>query len=156
MTKEEAVRGAVAYWLEKATAALASARAELAADRRDFAVNRAYYAAFYAASAVLLARGQHFVKHTGVRAAVHRSLIKRETLDAHWGQVFDRLFDGRQRADYLALVTVDPDEARSLIRDAEGFVEQMRRLVPESSPGQAGPGKKNPPGGGDESPSRTA
>ena len=43
-----------------------AARAELDARRYSFAINRAYYAAFYAASAVLLSQGRHFVKHAGV------------------------------------------------------------------------------------------
>jgi uncharacterized protein (UPF0332 family) len=126
VTADEAARGAVAYWLDKAEAALASARAELAAGRYDFAINRAYYAAFYAASAVLLTRGQHFVKHTGVRGAVRRDLVKSGALDVRWGQTFDRLFDTRQRADYVVLVTVKLDEARG--RTAPATIARARSM----------------------------
>lgn len=62
---------AVSFWIARAEAALASARVEQEAGRDDFAVNRAYYAAFYAASAALLKRGHRFAKHAGVRSAVH-------------------------------------------------------------------------------------
>ena len=74
MTEEEARDRAVEHWLRKSADALDSAQSELHAGRYDFVVNRAYYAAFYAASAVLLAHGRHFVKHTGVRAAITRRL----------------------------------------------------------------------------------
>jgi uncharacterized protein (UPF0332 family) len=70
----------ITYWMEKATEALASARSEQYYERRLFAVNRAYYACFYAANAVLLKQAKpshegftanrrgnlsHSVSHTG-------------------------------------------------------------------------------------------
>jgi uncharacterized protein (UPF0332 family) len=62
VSEDEAAK-VVASWFDKADAALASALAERTAGRIDFAVNRAYYAAFYAASAALLHRGQSFTRH---------------------------------------------------------------------------------------------
>ncbi len=41
-----------------------------------FAINRAYYALFYAVSALLLEEGRRFSKHSGVRAAFNRDLVK--------------------------------------------------------------------------------
>jgi uncharacterized protein (UPF0332 family) len=76
MTEEEAQREVVRYWLGQARHALAPARSEAAAARFSFAVNRAYYACFYAGSAVLLSEGRKFVKHSGVRAASHRHSVK--------------------------------------------------------------------------------
>jgi uncharacterized protein len=119
----------VAFWLDKADAALASARAEQIAGRMDFAINRAYYAAFYAASAVLLHLGRSFSKHAGLRAAIHRELIKPGHVDAESGRAFDRLFESRQRADYLALCEFETGEAEGLIADACGFVSNLRSLV---------------------------
>ena len=104
------------------------------AGRYDFAVNRAYCAAFYSASAVLLAQGRHFVKHTGVRAAIHQTLVKPGLLDARFGRVYDRLFDARQRADYLALAETQPQEAASLAAEATEFVEAMRILIAPAAP----------------------
>ena len=59
------VKQVVDEWMTLAEEALASGRAELDAGRYSFAINRAYYAAFYAVSAVLLSQGRHFVKHAG-------------------------------------------------------------------------------------------
>lgn len=47
--KEEAVR----YWWAKAHESLEAARRDLAAEAYSFAINRAYYALFYAVSALL-------------------------------------------------------------------------------------------------------
>ncbi|MFH7244109.1 MAG: HEPN domain-containing protein [Spirulina sp.] len=54
------------YLLQKADQALESARSEFQAQRFDFAINRAYYACFYVASAVMVQRGKQFVKHSGL------------------------------------------------------------------------------------------
>ena len=76
MTEDQARDEVINYWRHQAREALASARSELSAGRLQFAINRAYYACFYAASAVLLRDKQKFVKHKGVRAAVHKNLVK--------------------------------------------------------------------------------
>ncbi|OGA45733.1 MAG: hypothetical protein A3F74_08245 [Betaproteobacteria bacterium RIFCSPLOWO2_12_FULL_62_58] len=74
--------------MDRTDSALASAASELAARRYDFAANRAYYACFYAASAVLLVAGRKFTKHSGVRGAVHQELVKPGLLDATWGRAY--------------------------------------------------------------------
>ena len=134
MTEEEARDRAVQHWLRKSADAAESAQSELRAGRYDFAVNRAYYAAFYSASAVLLAHGRHFVKHTGVRAAIHQTLVKPGLLDARFGRIYDRLFDARQRADYLALTETQAPEAVSLAAEATQFVVAMRTLIAPAAP----------------------
>lgn len=64
-TKVEVIR----YWWDKAQESLEAARREFAAGAYSFAINRAYYALFYAVSALLLEEGRQFKKHSGVRAA---------------------------------------------------------------------------------------
>ena len=134
MTEQEAQDRSTRHWFRKSADALESARSELLAGRYDFAVNRAYYASFYAASAVLLARGRHFVKHTGVRAAVHQTLVKPGQLEARLGRIYDRLFDARQRADYLALAEIAADEAASMVVEAGEFVLAMQALTAATPP----------------------
>lgn len=99
------------------------------AQRFDFSVNRAYYACFYAASAVLLAMGRKFVKHSGLRAAVHKDLVKAGRLTARWGKAFDRIFENRQFADYIELHRFQREQIEDIVKDAEGFVQEMRRLI---------------------------
>lgn len=129
MTQDEARDQVVGYWLHKAGEALESAQSEALAGRLDFAVNRAYYACFCAASAVLLQMGKKFVKHSGLRAAVHQDLVKTGKLDAKWGKAFDRIFENRQSADYVELWEFEADQVEAIVIDAEGFVQEMRRLL---------------------------
>ncbi len=127
---EEANRDKVIlYWMEKASEALESARSEMRAGRFSFAVNRAYYACFYAASAMLLKERQRFQKHAGVRAAVHRAFVKTGRVAQAWGDFYDLVFDSRQRGDYQELVVFEQDQAAELVDKSGGFVKEMKRLL---------------------------
>ena len=129
MTPDEARHGAVEYLMQNAEDCLASARSELAAGRGRFAMNRAYYACFYAASAVLLAEGRHFVKHAGVRSAVHQHLVQPGKLHVEMGRFYDQVFAARHRADYGTFVEFDDAAVRDRIDTAERFVETSRQLL---------------------------
>jgi uncharacterized protein (UPF0332 family) len=76
MRSETPKAQAIRYWWTKATQSLSATRRELAAGDYALAVNRAYYALFYAVSALLLEEGHKFTKHSGVRAAFNRDIIK--------------------------------------------------------------------------------
>lgn len=128
MTHDEARAKIVQHWLRKADAALASAQSEIAAKRYEFAANRIYYACFYSATAVLLEAGTRFVKHSGVRAAVHQALVKAGRLDAKWGKAYDQAFNTRQAADYLELFEVEEAQVLEGFELAKGFVSEMKRL----------------------------
>jgi len=65
----------------------------------DFAASRAYYAVFYAASALLLNEGLEFRKHSGVIAAIHQQFIKTGRLDKEVGQNLNWLFELRSVGD---------------------------------------------------------
>ena len=129
MKKEDLRANVVKYWIEKAEESLVSAKSEQEAKRYLFAVNRAYYACFYAASAILLKEGVSFKKHTGVRSAVHRNFVKTGRIDASWGRFYDKVFENRQRADYLELVQFDPEHVHEIIQLASGFISQMKQLL---------------------------
>jgi uncharacterized protein (UPF0332 family) len=129
MTADEARQSVSEYWFRKADAALASARSERTAGRLDFAANRDYYACFYAASALLLRMGHKFVKHSGVRAAVHKHLVKAGLLGEEAGRAYDRVFENRQLADYLELYELTDDQVADLIQRAEMFVVEIRQLT---------------------------
>ena len=59
--------------IERADQALAAAETLIAGGFSDFAASRAYYAAFYSATALLLHEEKTFSKHSGVMAAIHKN-----------------------------------------------------------------------------------
>jgi uncharacterized protein (UPF0332 family) len=128
--KQERARAEVVrYWMDKAHEALKAARSEQEAGRFVFSVNRAYYACFYSASEVLVTHGERFSKHSGVRGALHRSLVKTGKLDSSWGRFYDLVFNARQRGDYQELVEFSSEETEELILQAEQFVSAMNMLL---------------------------
>ena len=52
----------------------------------DSAVSRAYYAAFHAVNALFALRGKSFTKHSSLRAAIHRELIRQRRVAAGVGR----------------------------------------------------------------------
>jgi uncharacterized protein (UPF0332 family) len=102
------------FWFEKADDSLAAAKELHERGREDAALNRAYYAAFYAATAAFALRKKQFKRHSSLRSAVHEDLVRSGELAAKWAGVFDRLSEARQRADYIALVHIEADEAEAL------------------------------------------
>jgi uncharacterized protein (UPF0332 family) len=85
------------------------------------AVSRAYYAAFYAAEAVLLELGVTRSKHSVVIAAFIRHVLHDDSLDDKVGRLLRSLFDRRAQADY-GVASVPPDEANRAVLDAEVVV----------------------------------
>jgi uncharacterized protein (UPF0332 family) len=66
----------IAANLQRAEQSVQAARQLVSGEFYDFAASRAYYAAFYAATALLLRDGLEFSKHGGVIAAIHQRFVK--------------------------------------------------------------------------------
>ena len=125
ISKVEAVR----YWWDKALESLAAARRELAADAYTFAINRAYYALFYAVSALLLEEGRRFSKHTGVRAAFNRDIVKPGRLSRKHGDLYNQLFRDRQEGDYVEFTRFDIPYVQEKIEVCAEFLAELRPLL---------------------------
>lgn len=129
MKSDKEITAIVRYWMEKANDSLASAESEVAAGRYTFAMNRAYYACFYAASAILLQNKRRFSKHSGVRAALHQHLVKTGQMKIEHGKIYDRLFENRQEGDYLELIRFEEEQVSHAIQDARAFVTEVQKLI---------------------------
>lgn len=49
------------------------------------------------------------------------------------GQLYDRLFDNRQKGDYADLVWFDSDEVRPWLEETKKFVDVVGKLMKEKS-----------------------
>ena len=103
---------------------------ELAANSYyDFAASRAYYAAFYGATAVLLNEGLDFSKHSGVIASIHQRFVKTEKLSKEQGKDLNWLFEIRNVGDYGGTVHVSEPQAKQAIQAAESFLTAVNSLL---------------------------
>jgi uncharacterized protein (UPF0332 family) len=118
-----------ALW-DRAGKAIAVAKRDLSLCP-DAAASRAYYAAFYAVSALFALDDKSFTKHSAVEAGVHRELVRAGKWPPDAGAAYSRLFHRRSRADYGAERHVSAEGAEDSIAGAE----RILRLVAETSGG---------------------
>jgi uncharacterized protein (UPF0332 family) len=122
-------REIVELW-QRAQEALRATETLLAAGFPDFAAGRAYYAAFYAASALLLAEGKTFRSHRGVLALMHRDYVKPGRLPVDMGRVFSTLADLRSIGDYGGAAHVSHAEATVAMSEAQQLLAATQLLLP--------------------------
>jgi len=95
------------------------------------AVNRAYYAIFYAANALLATQGITRSKHSGVIAAFRQYFVKPGLVEVEYGDIYGRVMDDRHISDYDVETPIEPDRARTDLEDAHRFVDQIGRYLKE-------------------------
>ena len=121
---------AASLW-DRALKAFSSAEALVGTDP-DGAASRAYYSAFYAASALFALEGKTFTKHTALAAAVHRDLVRTGRWPPELGEAFSWLLRTRQTGDYGQDLRVKPEEARVAAEKASLILEAVRKAMPGS------------------------
>jgi uncharacterized protein (UPF0332 family) len=114
--------------LERADTNLQVAKELLDKAYYDVAASRAYYAAFYAASALLLNEGIDTSKHSGVIALVHQHFVKSGKLSKEQGRNLNWLFELRSVGDYGVSLHVGLDDARRAVGVAQDFLEAAKTL----------------------------
>ena len=123
---------AIGGYLAKAEESTVGAESELDAGRADNASSRAYYAAFQAAIAALLAEGVLValgkggtISHKGVNAAFAGQLIhRRKVYSSRMKHTLPWLIELRHRADYLPSA-VGAGDARASVSMARDLVEAV-------------------------------
>lgn len=119
----------IAAHLERAEQSVEAARQLLAGGYFDFAASRAYYAAFYAATAVLLHEGLELSKHSAVIASIHQRFVKTGKLDKEQGKTLNWLFELRSVGDYGGTAHVSQQDVERAIKAAEDFVTAVKPLT---------------------------
>jgi uncharacterized protein (UPF0332 family) len=115
--------------LTQAHETLAEADQLLASQSFRGAVNRLYYAAFYAARALLALHEVDAARHSGLISLFQQHFIKPGLLTADTGKTLARAFEKRQNSDYGDFATVDPADARDLAVAVRVFVDTCQQLL---------------------------
>jgi uncharacterized protein (UPF0332 family) len=115
--------------LERAKTNLEAAKELVEKAFYDIAASRAYYAAFYAASALLLNKDIDTSKHSGVIALIHQYFVKTGKLDKEQGKNLNWLFELRSVGDYGVLEHVASGEARRAIQVAQKFFKSVKEII---------------------------
>ena len=100
----------------------------------DSAASRAYYAAFFAVSAVFEIQDQTFTKHTALEAAAHRNLVKTGQWPSKLGKDFSFLKNLRHTGDYGGANHVSHDDAQEAIRAAQNKIDHIAETHADKLP----------------------
>ena len=123
------IRALVTYRLEQADESLDSARVLLEKRLDRPAVNRAYYAIFHAANAMLATRGLARSKHSGVISAFRQHFVKPGLIETDYSEVYGRLMDHRNVSDYEVELLIENQQAYADLHDARRFIQRAEQWL---------------------------
>ena len=92
-------------------------------------VNRAYYAAFYAISALLESEGKSSTKHTGVISLFDVEYVRTGRIDRAVSQQLHALFQRRNEDDYAATGPISAEDAEESMREAADIMGAVRSAL---------------------------
>ena len=93
------------------------------------ALSRLYYAAFYAARAVLATRDLDSARHGGAIALFQQHFVKTGVVPTTVARTLPRAFELRQTSDYADEADPGPDDVRSLRTEIDAFVAVCAQVV---------------------------
>ncbi len=117
------------YRLQNATETLEVANDCLKNGHYRDAINRSYYAAFYAAKAVLAIEEVDFKRHKDVVAYFNKEYIATEKLSKDTGRKLARLQQKREKSDYDDFFIASREEAESQVAAATDILEDVNRFL---------------------------
>ncbi len=122
----------VQQYIYLATEDLTAAQDNLRLGHLRAAVSRAYYAMFYAVTAVLGSRGLWRSKHQGVIAAFGEHLVKPGLVEPQYGRMLHDAFETRVDSDYAPQPDLNEASVRNQIANAQEFVRRMIQILAKS------------------------
>ena len=119
---------AAADYLRQAGETLEEARILLEEEHSAGTINRSYYAAFYAACALLDSMGLKARSHQSVISLLHREFVRSGRLDRDLMRDSTRLFEARMSGDYGPFSTATLERAKEAHETAVRFLA-MAKIV---------------------------
>jgi len=118
----------IAKYLARSRQAVETGQLVLAHEDFIAAVNRAYYAIFYAANALLATKGLERSKHSGVIAAFRQHFVKTGLVNAEFSRFYGAAMDERHAGDY-DLTQLDYESASQQVLNAAKFLDQIEQVL---------------------------
>ena len=119
----------IQLYLDRAKKDLQAVEINIQNDLYTVAISRAYYAMFYAASALLKSVGVERSKHSGIVSAFGEHFVKPGLIDPKFSRMLIRAFESRNDTDYDIHFLVDAELSRIRLQDAQAFVQQIEAYL---------------------------
>ena len=121
----------VIYRSERAFAALEQAKGNLQMGYLEITANRLYYAAYYAASALLIANEIRVKSHEGCIGQFNLHFVKTGLVPIEMGKLFSILFDMRLTGDYSDRFDLTEEDVVPNILPTQDFIIKVTDLAKE-------------------------
>jgi len=119
----------ILYRLQQADESLQEAKTLAQNSLWRGAINRAYYAMFYAALALVVQKQQVISKHSGVIAFFDKEFVRNSVFPKELSRYLHFAFERRQNSDYGEIFTVNSEEANQAIIEAGQFVDEIKAYL---------------------------
>ena len=118
--------------LERAESKLSAAKVLLKEGYYDDAVSRAYYSMYFAARALLLTKDIAPKTHKGLISKFGLEFIDTGFIERTYGRALNVAEEDREDADYSITCEITEEEAKTVIEDAEKFIDRINRAIKET------------------------
>jgi uncharacterized protein (UPF0332 family) len=92
-------------------------------------INRAYYAMYYAALAMLVTVDRSPSKHSGVMAFFDKEFVKSNIVSKELGRMLHDAFESRQDGDYKDYTNVDRQKATEILESDDKLVSAIEEKL---------------------------
>jgi uncharacterized protein (UPF0332 family) len=131
MNMDAETQAKIAKYLARSRQAVETSNLVLAHEDFIAAVNRAYYAIFYAANALLATKGLERSKHSGVIVAFRQHFVKTGLIEPEFSRYYGAAMDERHAGDY-DLIQLDYESASRHVTNAANFLNQIEKVLQEA------------------------
>lgn len=127
MKKE--IRELAEHRLKRARETFAEGVTLLESESLNGSLNRFYYAAFYAARALLATKELDSSKHSGVISLFHQHFVKPGIFTMEKAKALSHSFEERQDSDYEDFVSLSLDKVEKIRKEVEGFIDECETCL---------------------------
>ena len=127
--KSKHIEALISYRIERSRESIRAAEIMLENEMLTISMNRVYYSMFYAVQALLALYEVSFSKHGQVKGYFNRKLIKTGILSVEMGKLYNKVFEYRQKFDYVDFAVPDRRLVSEYIEKGREFHEKVKEYI---------------------------
>ena len=127
--KSKQIEALISYRMERSRESIRAAEIMLENEMFAISMNRVYYSMFYAVQTLLVLHKVSFSKHGQVKGYFNRELIKTGIFSVDMGKLYNKVFEYRQKFDYVDFAVPDRDMVSEYIEKAREFHAEINEYI---------------------------
>ena len=127
--KSKHIEALISHRMERSRESIRAAEIMLENEMLTISMNRVYYSMFYAVQALLVLHKVSFSKHGQVKGYFNRELIKTGIFPVDIGKLYNKVFEYRQKFDYVDFAAPDRDMVSEYIEKAREFNSTIKEYI---------------------------